>query len=141
MATTIQRLAHITNQTMETQCFVICVCVCCLVFTFLVWCLFDCFRALGNLSLELLARPVGYMPRDAGDQQMQKTCLGTRPTQRKAGCRNKEKLQRTEFVGPIQPCPKLLPQAPTPGSSSYMSQQLPAPFSLSPRNCISKSLS
>lgn len=34
--------------------------------------------------MELLARPVGYMPRDAGDQQMQKTCLGTRPTQRKA---------------------------------------------------------
>ena len=62
----------------------LCVCVCCLVFTFLVWCLFDCFRALGNLSLELLARPVGYMPRDAGDQQIQKTCLGTRPTQRKA---------------------------------------------------------
>lgn len=34
--------------------------------------------------MELLARPVGYMPRDAGDQQIQKTCLGTRPTQRKA---------------------------------------------------------
>ena len=60
----------------------------------LVWCLFDCFRALGNLSSELLARPVRYMPRDAGDQQTQKTCLGTRPTQRKAELTTRERGSR-----------------------------------------------
>ena len=60
----------------------------------LVFVLFDCFRALENLSLELLARPVGYMPRDAGDQQMQKTCLGTRPTQRKAELTTRERGSR-----------------------------------------------
>lgn len=98
LATTlIQRLAHITNQTMETQRFVICVGVCvwpCFYIFGLVWCLFDCFRALGNLSLELLARPVRYMPRDAGDQQTQKTCLGTRPTQRKAELTTRERGSR-----------------------------------------------
>ena len=44
--------------------------------------------------MELLARPVGYMPRDAGDQQMQKTCLGTRLTQRKAELTTRERGSR-----------------------------------------------
>ena len=39
--TLIQRLAHLTNQTMKTQCFVICVCVLPYFYIFgLVWCLF-----------------------------------------------------------------------------------------------------
>lgn len=53
-------------------------------------CLFACFRALGLLSSGT-TKPVGYMPGDAGDHQMQKACLGTRPTQRKGELRDAER--------------------------------------------------